>query len=58
MFDKIKENYHSVTDNAQDMKNQAKQSSQDWLDYVIDHPLQCLLFGAVIGLAVKGLCKK
>lgn len=58
MFNKAKENLESMPDNAEDIKNQAKQSGQDWLDYVIDHPLQCLLFGAVIGLAAKGLGRK
>ena len=58
MFNKSKENIDNMSNNAEDMKNEAKRSGQDWLDYVIEHPLQSLLFGAVIGLAVKGLCKK
>ena len=34
-----------------------KESGQDWLQYVLSHPLQSILFGAVIGLAIKGLLK-
>lgn len=36
MFNKAKQNFGDMTDKAEDMKNQAKQSGQDWMDYVIE----------------------
>lgn len=54
----IKEKASNALNKAQDMSEEAKKSGKDWLQYVMDHPLQSLLFGAAIGLAIKGMIKK
>ncbi len=55
---RVKEQANNALDKAQGMAEDAKQSSEDWLDYIMDHPLQSLIFGAVIGLAIRGFLKK
>ncbi|MBA2649725.1 MAG: hypothetical protein H0U75_09080 [Legionella sp.] len=37
--------------------HEAKKSGEDWLKYVEQHPLQSMVFGAVILYAIKGLFK-
>ena len=54
----LKENINDTVDSAKDMTNVAKKSGKDWLDYVMEHPVQSLMFGAIIGLAVKGFLKR
>lgn len=58
MFKNVKQNLNDKLDSAQDMSQNAKRSGQDWLDYVMEHPVQSLMFGAVIGLAVRGFFKR
>ncbi len=33
----------------------AKKSADEWVSYIQEHPMQSIVFGAVIYLAVKGL---
>lgn len=53
--------YNRIENKASDMAqrgmDEAKKSSQDWLDYVEKHPLQSMVFGGVIFFALKGLFK-
>ena len=56
--DKIHEKTDNIFNNAEGMTEQTKKSGKDWLDYVMEHPLQSLLFGSVIGLAIRGLFKR
>jgi hypothetical protein len=35
-----------------------KESSNDWLDYVKDHPLQTMFYGIVTFFAIKGFFKE
>lgn len=54
----MKEKVDDKVNTASDMSKEAKRSGEDWLDYVMEHPVQSLIFGAVIGLAVRGLFKR
>lgn len=56
--DKMKEQANEVLDQAGDISKEAKKSGQDWLNYIMEHPAQSLLFGTIIGLAIRGLFKK
>ena len=38
-------------------KEIAGKSAKDWFHYIQDHPLQTLVFGAVIYFAMKGMAK-
>lgn len=53
-----KDKAKDVIDNAGSVSEKAQKSGKDWLDYVMEHPLQSLFFGATIGLAIRGLFKK
>jgi len=64
-FEDFKEKTNNISDSvgqkANEISKKAKESveegSEDWLQYIKEHPFQSMLYGAVIFLAFRGLLK-
>lgn len=42
---------------AENPKKEIKKSSEDWINYIKDHPLQSIFYGIIGYFALKGMSK-
>ena len=50
--------YEEAKDLAQKGTKEIKQSSQDWICYVKEHPIQSIFFSLIGNFALRGFIKK